>query len=257
MPARWDPALVSDDLVALTRSLGEPAKDLVILAEGNTSERLSDGRIVVKTSGSSLATSAKEEFVAVEVGELFALMTAPATTQSDITRYLDAGHHAGLPRRGSIETLIHVGVQAIQPVAFVAHTHPTAVVSVLASVHAATAFAEPAYTDEAIVLGKPLFVPYAQPGIDLGRLFYRRLRDYADDNGALPSVVLLGNHGIVAIASSAAGAEAISLMTVKGARVRMNAYAIGGLVGLSADAIAHYFDRDDFVERRRHLAGTA
>ena len=54
MTVGWHPELVSDELVALTRSLGDPAKDLVILAEGNTSQRLADGRIAVKTSGANM-----------------------------------------------------------------------------------------------------------------------------------------------------------------------------------------------------------
>lgn len=256
MAVGWHPELVSDELVALTRSLGDPAKDLVILAEGNTSQRLADGRIAVKTSGANMASSTKEAFVVVDIEPLAELMRAPAASQADLTRALDAGEHGGLRRRGSIETLIHVGVQSIQPTAFVAHTHPTAVVSLLASVHAATAFEEPVYSDEAIVLGRPLFIPYAEPGIALGRLVFGRLRDYFEGTGTLPSLVLLGNHGIVAIASNAASAEAISLMAVKGSRVRLNAYAVGGVAGLGADTVAKYSDRSDFAERRRQLAGT-
>lgn len=257
MTASWNPELVSDELVALTCWLGEPTRDLAILAEGNTSERLHDGRIVVKTSGSNMATITKEDFVVVDVEPLVELMTSPGASQADLTQALDAGEHKEFRRRGSIETLIHVGVQAIQPTRFVAHTHPTAVVSLLASIHAATAFEESVYSDEAVVLGKTLFVPYAEPGIDLGRLFFSRLREYADENGMLPSLVLLGNHGIVAIAPTASAAEAISIMAVKGARVRLNAYSVGGLAGISADLVGKYFNRDDFAERRRNLAGAS
>jgi len=256
MTTTWNPELVSPELVALTRSLGEPVKDLVILAEGNTSERLPDGRIVVKTSGSNMASSSPEEFVVVEVEPIIALMNNPGTTQAQLTAELDAGEHGGVRRRGSIETLIHAGVQAISPAAFIAHTHPTAVVSLLASVHAATSFEQAVYSDEVVVLGTPLYVPYAEPGIHLGRLYFERLTAYVDKHGQLPSLILLGNHGIVAIASSPAGAEAISLMAVKSARVRVNAYAAGGIVGLGAEAVAHYFDRDDLAERRQTLAGT-
>jgi rhamnose utilization protein RhaD (predicted bifunctional aldolase and dehydrogenase) len=184
-------------------------------------------------------------------------MEDAASTQEDLTALLDAGEHAGARRRGSIETLVHAAVQAVQPTAFVAHTHPTAVVGVLASVHAETAFAEWVYSDEAIVIGTPLFVPYAAPGIDLGRIFLQRLRGYVDANGQLPSVVLLGNHGMVAIAGSASAAEDITLMTVKGARVRVQAMSIGGVQGLGADSVAHYFARTDMAERRKNLAGTA
>ena len=58
MSAVWDPGLVGEELVSLTRALGERHRDLVILAEGNTSQRLADGRVVVKASGSAMRTGA-------------------------------------------------------------------------------------------------------------------------------------------------------------------------------------------------------
>ena len=85
---------------------------------------------------------------------------------------------------------------------------------------AAEAWSQLVYSDEAVVIGRPLFVPYATPGIDLGRLYAARLREHVETHGALPQLVLLGNHGIVAIAPTADGVEAVSTMAVKGARVR-------------------------------------
>ncbi|SDN94685.1 Class II Aldolase and Adducin N-terminal domain-containing protein [Cryobacterium flavum] len=253
----WQPELVTDDLVALTHSLGEPAKDLVILAEGNTSQRLADGRIVVKASGAYMSAVTRDDFVVTDVQPLIDLMDDATSTQEDLTEMLDAGEHTGTRRRASIETLVHVAVQSVQPTAYVAHTHPTSVLGLLASVHAESAFAQWVYSDEAVVIGTPLFVPYAAPGIALGRLFLQRLRDYVATRGELPSVVLLGNHGIVAIGGSAEAVEAITLMTVKGARTRVQALSIGGVIGLGDDTVAHYFERTDMAERRKNLAGTA
>jgi len=257
MSTTWQPELVSEELVALTRKLGEPAKDLVILAEGNTSQRLADGRIAVKASGAYMAAATSADFVVTEVEPLIAMMEDPSRTQEDLTALLDAGVHDGQRRRGSIETLVHAAVQSVAPTAFVAHTHPTSVVGLLASIHAENAFTEWVYSDEAVVIGVPLFVPYAAPGIDLGRLFLARLREYVDASGELPSSILLGNHGMVAVAGTAQAAEAITLMTVKGARVRAQALAVGGVQGLGGDSVSHYFERSDMAERRRNLAGTA
>jgi rhamnose utilization protein RhaD (predicted bifunctional aldolase and dehydrogenase) len=148
-------------------------------------------------------------------------------------------------------------VQSVRPTRYVAHTHPTAVLGLLASVHADSAYAQWVYSDEAVVIGIPLFVPYAAPGIALGRLFLERLRHYAQEHDQLPSLVLLGNHGIVAIGGSSEAVEAVTLMTVKGARTRVQALSIGGIAGLGADAVVHYFERTDMAERRKNLAGTA
>lgn len=253
MTTLHEPHLVSPELLELTRSLGRPERDLVILAEGNTSQLLPDGRLVVKASGARMRDVTEQDFVTVDVGPLMELVTDPRATQGDLTEALvtaDGDH----PRRGSIETLVHAAVQAVAPAAFVGHTHPTEVIGVLASPHAEEAFARAAYSDEAVVIGRPLFVPYAQPGIDLGRLYHQRLVEYADREGGLPQLVLLANHGIVAIAPTAAGVEGISEMAVKAATVRRIAWSMGGLAPLSEEAVTKFFDRDDVAERRSNIA---
>ncbi|MTD15518.1 class II aldolase [Nakamurella sp. YIM 132087] len=258
MTAVHAPDLVSEDLVALSHALGEPGRDLVILAEGNTSRTLPDGRVVVKASGSNLASVTAEDFVVVDTGPLIELAKDPASTQTALTEALDAGEVGGKRRRGSIEALVHVVMHALKPEGspelYVGHTHPTDVVGLLASVHAATAWEDWVYSDEAVVIGRPLYVPYASPGIDLGRLYYEAVAQRVAETGELPQLVLLGNHGIVATAPTAGGVEGISAMAVKGARVRASAYAVGGVAPLSRASVEKFFARDDIAERRGNLA---
>ena len=262
MATTWDPTLVSDDLLALTRLLGEPWRDLAILAEGNTSELLPDGRLIVKASGANLAASTKEDFVIIDIDEVTALVTDERAKQEDLTRALVAAGATrpdGSPRRGSIETLVHAAAAQIareldDGTRFIGHTHPTEVVGVLASIHAADAWSQLVYSDEAVVIGLPLYVPYATPGIDLGRVYDQRLRSYVQEHGRLPQLVLLGNHGIVATAPTVAGVEAVSMMAVKGARVRTAALSIGGVAPLSERDVSKFFAREDVAERRTHLA---
>lgn len=254
MSARIAPESVSEELLEMTLALAEPERDLVILSEGNTSELIGD-EIVVKASGSSMRTATRNDFVAASVDELVRLLRDPSADQDRLTAALTAGEIDGRPLRASVESLVHVAVRALAPVRYVAHTHPTDVVSLLASRQAASAFAEPVYTDELLILGRPLFVPYAQPGLELGRLFLERLEGYMNEHGELPSLVLLGNHGIVAISQTAAGVEAVSMMAVKSARVRLGARAAGGIAPLGG--AGDYFERPDFAERRIRLAGTA
>ena len=253
MTAVHAPELVSDELIDLTRSLGRPERDLVILAEGNTSELLADGRLVVKASGANMASATAADFVTVDIAPLAELLQE-GTTQEQVTAALDAGVVDGIRRRGSIEALVHVAVQTVAPTRFIGHTHPTAVLGLMASVHAAEAYRYWVYSDEAVVLGRPLYVPYATPGVLLGRLFVSELRRYVDAAGELPQLVLLGNHGIVAIAPTAAGVDGISAMAVKGAQVRSAAYAAGGVVPIPDESVAAFFAREDISERRGNLA---
>jgi rhamnose utilization protein RhaD (predicted bifunctional aldolase and dehydrogenase) len=201
-----------------------------------------------------MASATADDFVVVDVESLVGLLERDDSTQADVTAALDAGIVDGRRRRGSIEALVHVAVQAVAPAAYVGHTHPTAVLGVLASVHAETAYRDWVYSDEAVVIGRPLYVPYAQPGVELGRVFYAALKQRFGETGELPQLVLLGNHGIVAIAPTAAGVDGISAMAVKGAQVRTMAYAMGGVVPIPAASIAKFFAREDISERRGNLA---
>jgi len=248
----WEPDLVSPELLTLTRSLGDPARDLVILAEGNTSQRLGDGRIVVKATGAAMSAATAEDFVVVAARPLLELVRDPASTQADLSAALDAGVHDGRSRRASIETVVHAATDA----EFVGHTHPTDVVALLASVHAATAWADHVYSDEAVVVGRSAFLPYASPGLDLGRAHLALADAERAEHGEVARLVLLGNHGIVVAGPTPAAVEAVTAMTVKGARVRAGAYAAGGLAPLPRAAMAAFFARADITARQRDL-GTA
>jgi rhamnose utilization protein RhaD (predicted bifunctional aldolase and dehydrogenase) len=255
MTAHWHPELVSDELLDLTHILGEPDRKLAILAEGNTSERLPDGRLIVKSSGASLAAATRDDFVTIDVEEIAAILQDSAADQRSLTEALDAGVQGGAHRRASIESLMHAAIQAVAPAKFIGHTHPTAVLSLVSSIHAAVAYDSPAYSDEAVVIGHPLFVPYAQPGIALGRAVYEALRRRVDEEGDAPSLILLGNHGIVAVGPSASAVHGVTEMAVKAAEVRLGALSVGGLVPVPAESIKTFFAREDIAERRRDLNG--
>lgn len=250
-----DPDAVPIELVELTRRLGDPARDLVVLAEGNTSTVTADGRFVVKASGARMDCAGAEDFVVAQSGPLLALVDRDGTTQDDLSDALATG----TVRQASIETLVHVAAIEAGGATWVAHTHPTAVVGTLAVKAAEHLWSAPLFPDEAVVVGRPAWVPYVEPGLALGRAVLDAVRRYADTEGRAPRLVLLGNHGIVALGRSAAEVEAITTMAVKAARVRLLAGGLAGPEGLqpldttAADRLA---DRPDEVARRTLLRGT-
>ena len=58
------------DLVQLSRTLGEPARRLAILAEGNTSQRVAEDQLAVKATGRSLRHASAADFVVVSLRRL-------------------------------------------------------------------------------------------------------------------------------------------------------------------------------------------
>jgi rhamnose utilization protein RhaD (predicted bifunctional aldolase and dehydrogenase) len=241
------PTEVPDELVALTRRLGDPAADLVVLAEGNTSVRLDDDRFAVKASGSRMDAADTADFVVGELAELIAVLENGAADQAELTCLLSAG-----VTRASIETLVHVAALAAGA-EWVAHTHPTAVVGLLAVTDAEALWSAPLFPDEAVVLGEPAWVPYAAPGITLGRRVHAAIRERLDRDGVPPRLVLLGNHGIVALGATAAEVETITTMAVKAARVRAVALSAGTPAPLDVRHARELAGRPDEAARRALL----
>jgi rhamnose utilization protein RhaD (predicted bifunctional aldolase and dehydrogenase) len=243
------PADVPDELVALTRRIGDPAADLVVLAEGNTSVRLPSDRFVVKASGSRMDLAEAGDFVVGDLPELVDVLERGGTDQEMLSRLLSAGD-----ARASIETLVHV-VALAAGATWVAHTHPTAVVGLLAVREAEELWSAPLFPDEAVVLGEPVWVPYAAPGIALGTAVHAAVRERLDRDGVPPRLVLLGNHGIVALGATPAEVETITTMAVKAARVRSVALGAGTLAPLGIEHARELAGRPDEAARRTLLGG--
>ena len=241
------PSEVPAELVALTRRIGDPAADLVVLAEGNTSVRLGDDRFVVKASGSRMDLAEAGDFVVGELPELVDVLERGGTDQETLSRLLSAGDS-----RASIETLVHV-VALAAGATWVAHTHPTAVVGLLAVREADELWSAPLFPDEAVVLGEPVWVPYAAPGIALGTAVHAAVRERLDRDGVAPRLVLLGNHGIVALGATATEVETITTMAVKAARVRSVGLGAGTLAPLDAAHARDLAARPDEAARRTRL----
>jgi rhamnose utilization protein RhaD (predicted bifunctional aldolase and dehydrogenase) len=241
------PSEVPAELVALTRRIGDPAADLVVLAEGNTSVRLSDDRFVVKASGSRMDLAEAGDFVVGDLPELVDVLEGGGTDQETLSRLLSAGGS-----KASIETLVHV-VALAAGATWVAHTHPTAVVGLLAVREAEELWSAPLFPDEAVVLGEPVWVPYAAPGIALGTAVHTAVRDRLDRDGTPPRLVLLGNHGIVALGATAAEVETITTMAVKAARVRSVALGAGTMAPLEISHARALAARPDEAARRTRL----
>ncbi|MBF4573087.1 class II aldolase/adducin family protein [Herbiconiux sp. VKM Ac-1786] len=254
-------------LVELSRELGRPDRAWAVLAEGNTSLALGDGRMLVKASGASMAIAVPGDFVAVGLPEVLALVDASADADpsgghsqddDEAVRALFGAAAAG-GRRPSVEALLHAVCLALPGVEAVGHTHPVPVNALLCSPRASLLVDGALFPDQIVVLGTdPLLVPYVDPGLPLARVVRRMLRSRLDATGSVPKVVYLGNHGMFALGSSPAEVLRITEMAVKVAQVVLGSLAAGGPVYLSAEDVARIDTRPDELLRRAALAaGTA
>jgi rhamnose utilization protein RhaD (predicted bifunctional aldolase and dehydrogenase) len=246
-----------DDLLTLTAEMGDPVNDYVILAEGNTSTRIDAGSMWVKASGVRLEhADGPDAFVAVELEPLMRALRG-RDDGADLSGLLGSARVAGQPAglKPSIETFVHAICLELGGAEFVAHTHPTTVNKLLCARDAEAIYGGVLFPDEAVVCGPvPLFVPYDDPGLPVGRLMLERFEAFLDEHGAPPRLVLLANHGIVALGSTPAEVAAITAMAVKGAEIRSGTLVAGGPAFLGAERAARLFGREDEVARRKSLA---
>jgi rhamnose utilization protein RhaD (predicted bifunctional aldolase and dehydrogenase) len=112
------------------------------------------------------------------------------------------------------------------------------------------------FPDEIVMCGAaPVLVPYIDPGIPLAREIRQRIIDYVQSYNECPKVILMQNHGLVVLGSSAEQVLNTTAMMVKTARVILGAYAMGGPHFLTEDNVARIHTRPDEAYRRSLLGG--
>ena len=246
---------VLQQLIEMSRELGRPERDLVILGEGNTSALCDDKSFYVKASGTQLGIIDTEGFVRVWLEPVCALADQQQMSDADLKDALQAAKvDATVQRRPSVETVLHALALAETKARFVGHTHPVAVNALTCSVAVTGELPGRLFPDEIVVCGPaPAYVPYTDPGSPLAKAVRGALRSYGDEWGRLPKVVLMQNHGLIALGSSPEEVDNITAMFVKTCRILAGTYAFGGPHFLSDSQIERISTRPDEVYRRKQL----
>jgi rhamnose utilization protein RhaD (predicted bifunctional aldolase and dehydrogenase) len=138
-------------------------------------------------------------------------------------------------------------------VRYIGHTHPTAVNSILCSSRAAS---NRLFPDEAVLCGpRSVLIPYEDPGLPLALAIREGAHSYMDEFGEAPKVILLQNHGLIALGQTPAEVLNITAMCVKAAGIFAGACAVGEPVFMSRADILHIYQRPDEIYRRKQFVG--
>lgn len=244
------------ELVALSNRIGDPANDFVILGEGNTSTRCDAETFYVKASGTELRTIRAEGMVRVRFETVLKLLDAEGVDDQVMKDTLAAASVDAGGKRPSVETVMHALLLQLEDVNFVAHTHPTVVNAITCAKDGQQAFVGRLFPDEIVCCGvAPIWIPYTDPGIDLARKVRDQVRQYVDEHGLRPKVILMQNHGMIALGSTPAEVEAATHMMCKTARVLAGTYTFGGPHYFSGQQVERIFSRPDEKYRMAILDG--
>ena len=214
-------------LIEMSHWLGVESRGLVILGEGNTSARVSDETFFVKASGTCLGTIAPEGLVEVSFPKVLKMLDGPELTDDQIKANLKDATIGDTKFLPSIETVFHAYLLTIPGVNFVGHTHPVSVLGILCSPNWREVTKGRLFPDEIVCCGiAPAYVDYYDPGVSLAREIRQAVQDYIKKYETRPKTILMQNHGLIALGSTAKEVESITQMWDKTAKVLAGAITV-------------------------------
>jgi rhamnose utilization protein RhaD (predicted bifunctional aldolase and dehydrogenase) len=246
-------AEILSELVELSRSLGRPERELVIMGEGNTSARISEDTFWVKASGTRLHQIKESGFVEVDLQKALAITTAETRTDDEIKALMAASRvDPAATRQPSIETMFHAILYKLTRAKFIGHTHPTAVAAVICSMDAEKMLAGRTTPEEIVYLGpESVFVPYVDPGLPLAHAVEKEVTDFLNKWNDDPKVIFLQNHGVFALGDTPMAVENTMSMTDKAVRILAGTMQFGGPNFMSEEDIQRIHTRPDEDYRRK------
>lgn len=245
---------VLSQLLELSHEIGRPERGLAILGEGNTSARISPREFAVKSSGSCLATLREEELTVCSSPGILGLFERKSWTDERIEQVLLEARTNPAARKPSIETLFHAWLLTLEGVSFVGHCHPIHANKILCSPRARDFAERRIFPDEVVCCGPAsVYVPYTDPGVPLACEIRSRTQGFINAHARVPKLIVLQNHGVIALGANPQAVLSCILMAEKAAEIFTGAAAIGGPNFLLPQQIERIAGRLDEAYRQRQL----
>lgn len=242
-------------LLRLSHDLGGEDKQLAILGEGNTSARLGPQQFAVKASGCRLGSLTEADLIVCDAAVILATLDKKAVSDEELEQALQSARANPAAKKPSIEAVFHAWLLTLPGVEFVGHTHCLTANQILCSPRARDFSERRMFPDEVVYCGPAsVFVPYADPGLVLAREIRDRTNLFIQQQGQAPKLILLQNHGIIALGAAPGEVLAATLMAAKAAAVFVGAAALGGPNFLSPQQVDRIAGRADEAYRQRQLA---
>jgi rhamnose utilization protein RhaD (predicted bifunctional aldolase and dehydrogenase) len=243
-----------EQLIKLSHELGRDDRQLSILAEGNTSVKLSAETFLVKASGSNLGTLDPSGLVECRADVLLSLLDQTGLEDKEVDRLLLESRVDAKAKKPSVEALFHAYLLSLPEIEFVGHTHATAVNSILCSPRAREFATKRILPDEIVCCDvASVFIPYTDPGLKLAQAIRDAVNKHLADFGRPPRVILMENHGIITLGRSIEAVLSAMLMAEKTANIWLGAAALGGPNFMSPENVARISGRPDEALRRQIL----
>ncbi len=223
-------------MLRLGRQLGAHSLQLTIGTEGSCAVKVDDATFLVTRRGAALASLSEADLVTVKMPEAQALLEKE-TLPEDGLRSCLAEEEAPEP---SSDTLIYAHLFGLEGISLIGHVQPVEVNQIISSPRARQFADRRTIAEEVIACGgSSILVPYCDAGLALARETVKKVMLWRDRNKKTPRLVLLQNHGLLALGSEVDAVLRVAERTVKSARVFVGSAMMGGPVFLSPNHVAH------------------
>jgi rhamnose utilization protein RhaD (predicted bifunctional aldolase and dehydrogenase) len=242
------------DLLTLSHEIGREDRGLAILGEGNTSARLSEETFAVKASGTCLGTLTAEDTVECSFSALLPLLEKESLTDKEIDDALLAARVNPKAKKPSVEAVFHAWLLTLPGINYIGHAHATTVNQVLCSSRARDFANHRMFPDEIVCCSvASVLVPYTDPGLQLAQAIRRETEAFIQKIGHQPRIILIQNHGTIALGATWQAVLTAMLMAEKAAKIFVGAAVMGGPVFLSKQHVERIAGRPDEAYRQRAL----
>lgn len=243
-----------EGLLNLSHEMGSPGLRMAILGEGNSSVRLDDETFAVKASGTNLAQLRAEDVTVCRFDKLLPLFERSNLDDAGVDQALLDARVDPLAKKPSVEALFHAWLLTLPGVKCVGHVHAIAVNKILCSPRAYDFATRRIFPDEIVVCGiESVFVPYVDPGLVLAKAIRKETLGFIKRTGREPKLILLKNHGIIALGASPKAVMGALLMAEKSAEIFLGAAALGGPVFMDVAQVERIAGRPDEHYRQKML----
>lgn len=170
------------NLIDNLKILAKESSKFCVGMEGNVSGKISDTNFIIKASGSILSDLNDADLIEFD-------FNGDKISKTNKKPSMELGFHSYLLKFNDIN--------------FISHTHPVNTLKVLCGYGAFEFSVNRLFPDQVVFNGpKSCFVPYRMPGDKLADIIKQSVEKFIKEEGYLPSLILLENHGIITLGST-------------------------------------------------------
>ena len=217
---------MSNALLDLAHWAGRHPARLVLGSEGAVAATLPGGcTFAVSALSSKLVHLETASLVEFDLAKARALIALEDVTPEQITQ-TQTNPAAPAP---SADALVFADLFAFPGVHFALHTQPIPVNQIICSPRARQFSDRRNLPHEIIACGQAsVLVPFMPPGLLLAKEIRRKIALWRDRYKTVPKLILIQNHGMIAMGETVEEVETITEMAVKYAEIFVGAAMMGG-----------------------------